>query len=133
MIMQEPILAPVSAGELVDKITILRIKFARLVDAAKRQHVSRELGLLEAIAERSLAERSQIETLVTDLKDVNARLWEVEDDIRGCEACGDFGQSFVELARSVYRLNDMRAEIKRQINERVGSRIVEAKQYRPYG
>jgi hypothetical protein len=127
------ILAPVSAGELVDKLTILRIKSARITDTTKLENVHREMDQLEAIAGRILPELDQIEPLVADLAQVNGRLWQVEDDIRQCEACGDFGPQFVELARSVYRLNDQRADLKRRINEHVGSPLVEEKQYSQYG
>lgn len=124
------ILAPISAGELVDKITILRVKAGRIGDAAKLANVRRELALLEALAARELP--GGLEALATELQSVNAALWEVEDGKRDCERRGDFGQGFVELARRVYRENDRRAAIKRAINEAVGSEIVEEKSYGAY-
>jgi len=124
------ILAPISAGELVDKITILRVKAGRIGDAAKLANVRRELALLEALAARELP--GGLEALATELQSVNAVLWEVEDGKRDCERRGDFGQGFVELARRVYRENDRRAAIKRAINEAVGSEIVEEKSYGAY-
>jgi hypothetical protein len=122
---------PVSWGELLDKMTILEIKSLRIADPSKLANVRRELDLL---LERRLegAHSPAIEALVHKLRGVNEELWEIEDRIRDCERAGDFGPVFVSLARSVYRTNDRRAELKRAINERMGSGIVEEKSYAAY-
>lgn len=125
------ILIPVSAGELVDKITILRVKAER-IDAAKRANVQKELALLEAVASKRLAASPVLDGLIAELLAVNAALWDIEEGKRDCERRGDFGPGFVELARAVYRENDRRAAIKRRINDLTGSEIVEEKSYRPY-
>ena len=126
------IMAPISAGELVDKITILRNKARRIGDPAKEANVRKELAMLESIAEGALPKTPQIERLVAELAKVNAALWDIEDGKRDCERRGDFGDRFVQLARSVYVENDRRAAIKRAINEAAGSDIVEEKSYKPY-
>jgi hypothetical protein len=125
------ILAPVSAGELVDKITILRVKAER-IDASKVANVRKELALLEAVAARELPTSAEIERLSAELTAINAALWDIEDGKRDCERRGDFGPQFVALARSVYIENDRRAAVKRAINLAVGSEIVEEKSYQPY-
>lgn len=122
------ILIPVSAGELVDKITILRVKAAR-IDPAKRPNVVKELALLETVAAGALPDLAE---LAAELEAVNAALWDIEEGKRDCERRGDFGPGFIALARSVYVENDRRAAIKRRINEAVGSDLVEEKSYRPY-
>ena len=126
------IMAPISAGELVDKITILRNKARRIGDPAKEANVRRELALLEAIADQALPKSPELERLTAELAEVNIALWDIEDGKRDCERRGDFGDRFVQLARSVYVENDRRAAIKRAINEAAGSDIVEEKSYKPY-
>jgi hypothetical protein len=126
------ILAPVSAGELIDKITILRVKASRIGDAAKEVNVKAELALLEETATRELPQSPELDDLVAQLTEINAALWDVEDGKRDCERRQDFGPAFVELARRVYIDNDRRAAVKRQINTLVGSEIVEEKSYKPY-
>ncbi len=123
---------PVSPGELLDKITILRIKAARIADAGKLANVRRELSLLEEIWQRAAAGRSDLEADETALTEVNTALWDIEDAIRAKEAARQFDAGFVELARSVYRSNDLRAAIKRRVNLALGSQLVEEKSYRPY-
>ena len=125
------LLAPISAGELIDKITILRIKAQRIA-ADKRDNVKRELDLLEALAARELA-GVDLDALTAELTAINAGLWDIEDGKRDCERRGDFGPGFVALARSVYIENDRRAAVKRRINDATGSDIVEEKSYTPYG
>jgi hypothetical protein len=125
------ILAPVSAGELVDKITILRVKAAR-IDAAKVGNVQKELALLEAVAARELPAGEALDRLSAELTAINTALWDIEDGKRDCERRGDFGPKFVALARAVYIENDRRAAVKRAINLAVGSEIVEEKSYQPY-
>lgn len=127
-----PILAPISAGELIDKITILRVKAQRIGDPAKEANVRKELALLEATAASHLPASDEIERLTGDLTAVNAALWDVEDGKRDCERRQDFGPDFVALARRVYIENDQRAAIKRAINAAAGSEIVEEKSYKPY-
>ena len=126
------IMAPISAGELVDKITILRNKADRIGDPAKEANVRKELAMLEALADEALPKTPEIERLTAELSQVNIALWDIEDGKRDCERRGDFGDRFVQLARSVYVENDRRAAIKRAINEAAGSDIVEEKSYKPY-
>lgn len=127
--MAERILAPVSPGELIDKITILEIKAARIADAAKVANVKVELDLLSALRDEKVAVDEAVETATRGLKDVNEKLWDVEDRLREMEAEGEFGPAFVEAARSVYKLNDRRAALKKDINVHVGSDLVEEKSY----
>jgi hypothetical protein len=119
---------PVSWGELLDKITILQIKHRRLDQAEARANVARELSLLRHAA-GPVMEAMEIEALIDRLQSVNEDLWEIEDGIRMQEAAADFGPRFVRLARSVYQKNDLRAAIKRQINELLGSALMEEKSY----
>jgi tetratricopeptide (TPR) repeat protein len=122
----------VSPGELIDKITILQIKTERITDVAKRANVEVELATLRE-SQRQLARGGEtLRELTAELKRVNETLWDVEDEIRKCERDGNFGPRFVKLARAVYHENDRRAALKRQINELLGSRLVEEKQYVPY-
>jgi hypothetical protein len=126
-----PILIPVSAGELIDKLTILRVKAAR-IDASKLANVKKELALLAAAADKELGGVPEIEPLAAELEAVNAALWDIEEGKRDCERRKDFGPAFVDLARKVYIENDRRAALKRRINEAAGSDLVEEKSYRPY-
>ncbi|PVM89572.1 DUF6165 family protein [Caulobacter radicis] len=126
------ILAPISAGELVDKITILRVKAERIGDAAKEANVRKELALLEGIAADALTPSAELDALTAELTAINAALWDIEDGKRACERNQTFGPEFVELARRVYKDNDKRAAVKRKINELAGSDIVEEKSYKPY-
>jgi len=122
----------ISVGELLDKITILRIKSERIPDPAKLAHVRQELEVLEQCWEAHRPAGLDLGPEIRQLQAVNERLWEIEDAIREREAAGDFGAAFIELARSVYFQNDERAAIKRRINERSGSALVEEKSYREY-
>ena len=108
------ILIPASAGELIDKITILEIKLKNIVDPVKNRNVSIELEALSKCFEENIIQSNEIEELKTNLKQVNSALWNIEDDIRQCEQAGEFGEKFVELARSVYRQNDKRALFKKR-------------------
>ena len=123
------ITAPISAGELVDKLTILRVKLARLSLETQKANVRQELALLQAIAERELAQTPIPAPLVEELEAVNAALWDIEEGKRACERRWDFGRRFVHLARRVYRMNDRRAALKRVINELAQSDIVEEKSH----
>jgi hypothetical protein len=120
---------PISWGELVDKITILEIKAERMDDPKKLANVTRELWLLN----RKLSPvATQVLRLKLRLKEVNTRLWDIEDEIRDCEREQNFGPRFIELARAVYVTNDQRADVKREINFALSSELVEEKSYRPY-
>lgn len=123
------ILVPVSPGELVDKITILRLKSERISDPAKLANVRRELELLTDVAERAIPQDERLTALTGELYETNSDLWDIEDDIRRCEAKKHFGEGFVALARSVYLTNDRRAELKKEINLLLGSNIIEEKSY----
>ena len=122
----------VSVGELIDKITILEIKAERLGDPAQLKNVRKELEILLAARDSALPPSTELTELSLSLKRINEQLWGIEDDIRDRERAKDFGQRFIELARSVYVCNDERATLKRRINELLGSRIVEEKSYAPY-
>ena len=126
------ILIPASAGELIDKITILEIKLKNIVDPVKNRNVSIELEALSKCFEENIIQSNEIEELKTNLKKVNSALWNIEDDIRKCEQAGEFGEQFLELARSVYRQNDKRAALKKEINIMLGSSIIEEKSYADY-
>ncbi len=126
-------LVPVSWGELLDKISILDIKAERISAPAALENVRRERTALRAIADPALAARADVAAVMAELRIVNERLWEVEDDIRAHERAGNFGASFVALARAVYRTNDERGQLKRRINELLGSEFVEEKHYVDYG
>lgn len=125
------VLIEVSPGELIDKITILRIKAERFADPAKLANVRTELAAL-AQARAALPQDPETARLEAELKSVNEALWEVEDSIRDCERAGDFGPRFVELARAVYQTNDRRAALKRQINLHLGAKLIEEKSYKRY-
>ena len=126
------ILVPVSPGELLDKITILRIKVARIQEAAKLANVKLELSLLEQIWKDSGAAAHDVALDERALENVNERLWDIEDRIRDKEARQTFDRDFIELARAIYICNDERAAIKKHINRQLGSRLVEEKSYKQY-
>ena len=124
--------APVSFGELLDKIAILQIKSERMTDPDKLTNVRKELDALSATWLAHPAAQQHIVELRAQLKAVNERLWEIEDDIRACERNQDFGGEFIRLARAVYFENDDRARIKKEINRALGSAYVEEKSYQDY-
>jgi hypothetical protein len=126
------LLVPLSPGELLDKITILRIKVARIQDAAKLANVKRELALLEQTWKDSGAAGHDVALDERALENVNERLWDIEDRIRDKEALQTFDREFIELARAVYICNDERAAIKKRINLQLGSSLVEEKSYKQY-
>lgn len=126
------IMIRISPGEVLDRLTILEIKSERMTDAAKLANVRHELDELAAVVARTIPQRPEIAALHDELKGINAKLWDIEDDIRDCERVGDFGEKFVELARAVYHTNDLRADMKRKINVALGSDIIEEKSYAPY-
>jgi hypothetical protein len=126
------LLIPVSAGELLDKITILRIKAARMSDPQQLANVRLELGMLESSWREIGDVTAELASEEHALQAVNERLWDTEDRIRDREARQLFDREFIDLARAVYVANDERAAIKKRINLRLGSRIVEEKAYKPY-
>lgn len=123
---------PVSWGEVFDKLTILQIKANKLHAAAPLANVTKEREEIEKVIGDMARFPAQLSVLVQALKEINALLWDVEDGKRHCERCQTFGQEFVELARKVYFGNDQRAAIKRQINDLLGSALVEEKSYKAY-
>ena len=125
-------LVPISWGELLDKITIPKIKLAHLTAAEALANVENEHRQLSEIAAGIDQDPAAVDRLKSALKDVNQQLWRIEDDIREKEARGEFDQAFIELARAVYRTNDERGRIKREINELLRSELVEEKQYASY-
>jgi uncharacterized protein DUF6165 len=127
------ILVPVSFGELIDKITILEIKSEQMRDAAKLANVRVELDLLNATWAQNPASHIDIGNERARLKAVNQLLWDIEDRIRVQEKNQSFGDSFIELARAVYFRNDERAAVKREVNLKLGSQLVEEKSYEDYG
>ena len=122
----------VSVGELLDKITILEIKSERIPDKSKLANVRKELKVLRGAWEASPLSKTDVTAEIADLKRVNEALWDIEDDIRQKEADNTFDDGFVELARSVYKQNDRRAAIKRELNRKLGSTLVEEKSYKDY-
>lgn len=126
-------LVPVSYGELIDKISILEIKAQRISDAAKLANVEKELAALLVTWQSHPASAGQsIDDLWAGLRDVNGQLWDIEDRIRIKEGQGLFDAEFIELARAVYFINDDRARLKRELNTRLGSDLVEEKSYANY-
>lgn len=126
------ILVPISPGELLDKVTILRIKAERMTDPAKLANVRLELELLERTWAATPHASVDLAADIGALQAVNERLWDIEDDIREQERAGTFGDRFVALARAVYHENDERAAIKKRINTALGSKLVEEKSYAAY-
>lgn len=124
-------LVPISWGELIDKITILQIKELNIDSINAKVNIKKELKYLLEIAKLDKMPRV-IEVLKSELSDVNLKLWEVEDNIRDKELAGQFDKNFIELARSVYKLNDVRAKIKQSINLMLGSELVEEKSYKAF-
>lgn len=130
--MTTTILTAIAPGELIDKITILRIKSERIEDEAKLKNVRTELGILNDTLAKDVPASDELTRLDGALQSVNEELWEIEDDIRDCERAGDFGPEFIRLARAVYVTNDKRAALKKEINLLLGSNIVEEKSYAAY-
>lgn len=121
-----------SIGEFFDKITILEIKKSRIKDVEKLGNVEKELDYLNNLLSEIPFSRDQVEIEVTGLREVNEKIWDIEDNIRLKESSKSFDDGFIELARSVYFTNDKRAEIKRDINLKLGSDFVEEKSYEEY-
>jgi len=125
----EPLLAPIAIGDLIDRITILEIKSARIDDAAKRANVDRELSALALLRDAADLTTPEMEKFADELRRINQTLWDIEDEIRTLERANDFGPRFVELARGVYTWNDRRAAVKHDINQAFGSALSEEKSY----
>jgi hypothetical protein len=119
----------VAPGELLDKFTILQIKTERIRDEDKLRNVRAELAVVEATRQRHVSSVPSLQAQLEQLKEVNERLWDIENDIRDCEKSEDFGPEFIRLARAVYKTNDLRAAIKKQINELMGASFREEKEY----
>jgi|TARA_B100002003_G_C13903155_1_gene439915 predicted nucleic acid-binding Zn-ribbon protein len=126
------ILSEISAGELLDKISILEIKLDKIKDKNSLEEINKEYKILKEVKNSNIKSTDKIDLLSKEIKKVNLKLWEVEDKIRIYETKKDFGQEFVDLARRVYFNNDKRAKIKSEINEILGSNIKEIKQYSNY-
>ena len=126
------ILSEISAGELLDKISILEIKLEKIEDKNNREEIKKEYKILKEIQNSSIKFDDKIKELFNSIKVVNIRLWNVEDELRVCEKNKDFGENFIELAREVYFNNDKRSKIKSEINKILGSNIREVKQYVNY-
>ncbi len=120
----------VSNGEIIDKLTIIKIKLEKIRDPEKRKNLEKEYQVLNEAATSILDNKKN--PLYRQLKEVNLKLWDIEDRIRELERNKDFGEVFIRTARSVYHQNDLRAGLKRQINERTGSDLTEEKLYKPY-
>jgi len=125
----DKILAEISAGELIDKITILEIKKMRVKDREKLKDIEKELSSLNVTLKKSISDTSRIQELVDMLKSINLKLWDIENKKRLAEKNNDFGEKFIELSRSVYKNNDKRAKIKLDINNILGSNIKEVKSH----
>jgi len=127
----QTLLVPVAAGELIDKITILRLKAAHLTRPEALRNVQRELRALEAVQMQALDDpkSNEVDRLTKELEQINTQLWDIEDNLRQLEAEQRFDVEFIDLARSVYQLNDQRSELKRQINLYYRSTLMEEKSY----
>ena len=125
----DKILAEISAGELIDKITILEIKKAKITNKEKLIDIEKELSSLNQTMKKFIPDESSIKKYKNDLKEVNSKLWDIEDGKRLAEKNNDFGEKFIELARNVYKFNDERAKIKLAVNNSLRSNIKEVKSY----
>ena len=125
----DKILAEISAGELFDKITILEIKKTKISNKEKLNDIEKELLSLNETVKKYIPNQNSILKYINDLKDINLKLWDIEDGKRAAEKNKDFGENFIELARNVYKYNDKRAKIKLAINTSLGSNIKEVKSY----
>ena len=126
------ILVEVSVGELLDKISILEIKKERIKDSEKLKFINDEHGILKGQLDQNVKSDDKLNSLFQSLKEINAKLWVIEDDKRMCEKNSDFTENFIKLSRDVHFLNDNRAKIKLEINNHTGSKIKEIKEYTSY-
>ena len=126
------ILVEVSVGELLDKISILEIKKEKIKDLEKLKYINDEYKILKSEFDKNVKSGEQLTKLFEVLKEINSRLWVIEDDKRLCEKNSDFGEKFIKLSRDVHLLNDNRAKLKLEINNYTGSKIKEIKEYTKY-
>ena len=126
------ILVPISVGELIDKISILKIKKKKITNKNKQKNIIKELKFLEKIYKSNIKKNKKLDRCEKQLIKINKILWEIEDEIRNCESKRDFKEIFIKLARSVYINNDKRSKIKREINTITGSNLIEEKSYKSY-
>ena len=132
VIKSKKMLSEISTGELLDKISILEIKLEKIKNKVSQDEINKEYNILKEVQNSSIEMTEKLKTLLIEIKEVNLNLWNIEDKLRICEKNKDFGQTFIELARSVYLNNDKRSKIKFKINEVSGSNIKEIKQYVDY-
>ena len=126
------ILVEVSVGELLDKISILEIKQEKIKDPESLKFIKNEYNVLKAELDKNIKTDEKLKNLFNSLKEINSKLWVIEDDKRTCEKNKDFGEKFIKLSRDVHFLNDNRAKIKLEINNHTGSKIKEIKEYTSY-
>ena len=126
------IIVEVSIGELLDKISILEIKLEKIKDKEKLKFINNELSILKSQLEKNVKSDDKVNNLYKSLKEINTKLWNIEDNKRQCEKDKDFGKNFIKLSRDVHFLNDDRAKIKLEINDYTGSVIKEIKEYTSY-
>ena len=126
------ILTEISAGELLDKLSILEIKLNKIKNPALLKEIKKDYNIINEAKNKNINSSNEINVLYTDLKKINEQLWEIEDKIRLCEKNSDFKDKFIQLARDVYLKNDKRSKIKLEINKILGSNIQEVKQYTQY-
>ena len=126
------IIVEVSIGELLDKISILEIKQEKIKDPEKLKFINNEHSILKDQLEKNIKSDDNLSNLYQSLKEINAKLWVIEDDKRQCEKEKDFGEKFIKLSRDVHFLNDERAKLKLKINDLTGSSVKEIKQYQSY-
>lgn len=126
------ILSEISAGELLDKISILEIKIDKIKNKNSLTEINKEYEILKEVKKLNINFTVELDSLFKEIKDINLNLWNIEDKIRICEKNKDFSETFIELARNVYFNNDKRAKIKSKINELLGSNIKEVKEYAEY-
>ena len=126
------ILVEVSVGELLDKISILKIKQGKIKDPKKLEFINDEYNILKSQLDQNVKSGEKLDNLFQSLKEINSKLWVIENEKRMCEKNSEFGEKFIKLSRDVHFLNDERAKIKLSINEQSGSKIKEVKQYTDY-
>jgi len=132
VIKSKKILSEISAGELLDKISILEIKLEKIKDKVGQNEINKEYKILKEVQKSSIEVTEKLKTLFKKIKEVNQNLWDIEDKLRFCEKNKDFGKNFIELARGVYFNNDKRSKIKSEINKILMSNIREVKEYVQY-
>ena len=129
---KEDIIIPVSSGELIDKISILKIKKKKIFNKSKLKNINNELSLLNEIYKNNFKNNKKLLLYEKKLIKINKKLWDIEDKIRFLESKKNFNQQFIDLARAIYINNDKRSEIKKKINKLTGSRLIEEKSYKSY-